>query len=87
MPIDRHSGARTTFASPEPKNTAVTCIGKSRCSWLPDLPFGHPGMTILGFIGLLLTLLATGCADSRAASDNDKRPVFYGGVSSGGSPP
>jgi hypothetical protein len=42
-------------------------------------------MTILGFVGLLL--LAAGCADNGTASDNDKPPVFYGGVSSGGSRP
>ncbi|MBO0739445.1 MAG: hypothetical protein J2P48_23395 [Alphaproteobacteria bacterium] len=41
----------------------------------------------LSGVMLVLTLLAAGCADSGAASDNDKRPVFYGGVSSGVSLP
>jgi hypothetical protein len=46
---------------------------------------GTSGATLMtaGFAaGLLLTLLSA-CADSGAASDNDKRPVFYGGVSGG----
>jgi hypothetical protein len=34
-------------------------------------------------IGLVLALSAAGCADTGAASDNDKRGVFYGGVSGG----
>jgi hypothetical protein len=34
----------------------------------------------LGVIGLLLSLTLAGCADSAAGSDNDKRGVFYGGV-------
>jgi hypothetical protein len=38
-------------------------------------------------IGLLLALSAAGCADTGAASDNDKRGVFYGGVSAGGTRP
>ncbi len=38
-------------------------------------------------IGLMLSLLAAGCADPGAASDNDKRGVFYGGVSAGGTRP
>jgi hypothetical protein len=38
-------------------------------------------------IGLLLALLTAGCADTGAASDNDKRGVFYGGVSAGGTRP
>jgi hypothetical protein len=38
-------------------------------------------------IGLLLALLAAGCADTGAASDNDKRGVFYGGVSASGPRP
>ena len=37
----------------------------------------------LAFIGLLLSLAVTGCADTGAASDNDKRGVFYGGISGG----
>jgi hypothetical protein len=38
-------------------------------------------------IWLLLLLLVAGCADSGAASDNDSRGVFYGGISGGGSRP
>jgi hypothetical protein len=38
-------------------------------------------------IGLMLLLLAAGCADVGATSDNDKRGVFYGGVSAGGARP
>jgi hypothetical protein len=38
-------------------------------------------------MGLMLSLLATGCADAGATSDNDKRGVFYGGVSAGGTRP
>jgi hypothetical protein len=38
-------------------------------------------------IGLLLALLTAGCADTGATSDNDKRGVFYGGVSAGGTRP
>jgi len=38
-------------------------------------------------IGLLLGLLTAGCTDTGAASDNDKRGVFYGGVSAGGARP
>jgi hypothetical protein len=34
-------------------------------------------------IVLLLPLLVAGCADTGAASDNDKRGVFYGGISGG----
>jgi hypothetical protein len=41
----------------------------------------------LAVIGFLLALLATGCADPGATSDNDKRGVFYGGVSAGGTRP
>jgi len=37
-------------------------------------------------MALMLSLVA-GCADSGAASDNDKRGVFYGGVSAGGTRP
>lgn len=36
---------------------------------------------------LLLSLLAAGCANNDAASDNDNRGVFYGGVTGGGSWP
>jgi len=38
-------------------------------------------------MALMLSLVAAGCADSGAASDNDKRGVFYGGVSAGGTRP
>jgi len=34
-------------------------------------------------IGMVLSLAMGGCADTSAASDNDKRGVFYGGVSGG----
>jgi hypothetical protein len=35
-------------------------------------------------VGLLLPLLVAACSDAGTASDNGKRPVFYGGVSGGG---
>jgi hypothetical protein len=38
-------------------------------------------------MGLVLSLLTAGCADSGSASDNDKRGGFYGGVSAGGTRP
>jgi hypothetical protein len=38
-------------------------------------------------VGLLLTLLFAGCADTGSASDDGKRPVFYGGVTGGGTWP
>jgi hypothetical protein len=38
-------------------------------------------------MALMLSLLAAGCADPGASSDNDKRGVFYGGVSAGGARP
>jgi len=38
-------------------------------------------------IALMLSLMAAGCADPDSASDNDKRGVFYGGVSAGGTLP
>jgi hypothetical protein len=38
-------------------------------------------------MALMLSLVAAGCADTGAASDNDKRGVFYGGVSAGGTRP
>jgi hypothetical protein len=38
-------------------------------------------------IGLMLSLLAAGCADRDTASDNDKHGEFYGGVSAGGTRP
>jgi hypothetical protein len=37
----------------------------------------------LALIGLLLSLAVAGCADTSAGSDNDKRGVFYGGVTGG----
>ena len=38
-------------------------------------------------IGLLFVLLTAGCADAGGTSDKDKRGVFYGGVSAGGTRP
>ncbi len=38
-------------------------------------------------IALVLSLAISGCADTSAASDDDKRGVFYGGVSGGRSWP
>ena len=38
-------------------------------------------------VGLLLALLTAGCADTGSTSDNDKRGVFYGGVTGGGTRP
>jgi hypothetical protein len=38
-------------------------------------------------LGLLVVLLVAGCADSGNSSDNDKRGVFYGGISAGGARP
>jgi hypothetical protein len=38
-------------------------------------------------IALMLLLMAAGCTDPGATSDNDKRGVFYGGVSAGGTRP
>jgi hypothetical protein len=38
-------------------------------------------------MGLVLSLLAAGCTDAGATSDNDKRGVFYGGVSAVGTRP
>ena len=37
--------------------------------------------------GLLLALWGAGCTDTGTASDNDKRPVFYGGVTGGHTSP
>ena len=34
-------------------------------------------------IGIVLSFAMAGCADTSAASDNDKRGVFYGGISGG----
>ena len=84
MLIEGHSGARAALANPEPRNTGITKAGKSRCLWVPGLPFGHPGMTILILIGVV-AVLAAGCADSgNAGSDSERHPVFYGGVAAGG---
>jgi hypothetical protein len=44
-------------------------------------------MPPIAVIWLLLSLLAAGCADTGGASDNDRRGVFYGGISGGGSRP
>jgi hypothetical protein len=41
----------------------------------------------LALVALLLALTAAGCADTAASSDNDRRPVFYGGVTGGGARP
>jgi hypothetical protein len=42
---------------------------------------------LFALIGLLLSLLAAGCADSGAASDDKRHPVFYGGTTGGGTWP
>lgn len=41
----------------------------------------------LALIGLFLTFSAAGCADRGTATDDDRRGVFYGGVTAGGSRP
>ena len=38
-------------------------------------------------LGLVLSLLTASCADTGTTSDNDKRGVFSGGVSAGGTRP
>jgi hypothetical protein len=38
-------------------------------------------------LGFLASLLVAACADSGNSSDNDKRGVFYGGISAGGTRP
>jgi hypothetical protein len=38
-------------------------------------------------MGLVLAALVAGCTDSGAGSDNDRRGIFYGGVSGGGARP
>jgi hypothetical protein len=35
------------------------------------------------FAALLLLLAVAGCADTATGSDNDKRGIFYGGLSGG----
>jgi hypothetical protein len=87
MPVHRHSEARAaprvTARGPEPRKASLSEPGKGRCSSFPGLPCRPPGMTILALIGLLLTLWSAGCAETGTTSDNDKRPVFYGGVNGG----
>jgi hypothetical protein len=41
----------------------------------------------VALIGLVLSTLVAGCADSGPSSDNDKRGGFYGGITSGGGRP
>ena len=38
-------------------------------------------------LALLLSIAAASCAAPNTGSDNDKRGVFYGGVSAGGARP
>jgi hypothetical protein len=38
-------------------------------------------------LGFLATLLVAGCVNKDAASDNDQRGGFYGGISAGGTRP
>jgi hypothetical protein len=38
-------------------------------------------------IGLVLSVLIGGCTASGTAADDDKHPVFYGGVTAGGTRP
>src|SRR5215469_11162002 len=40
--------------------------------------------SVFAVLGLVLPLLAAGCADTGSSSDNDRHSVFYGGVSGGG---
>jgi hypothetical protein len=42
---------------------------------------------IFAVIGLMLAVLAAGCADTGGTSDNDKRGVFYGVITGGGTRP
>lgn len=41
----------------------------------------------LALIAVSLSLLAAGCADTGAGSDDDKRGSFYGGITGGGTRP
>jgi hypothetical protein len=41
----------------------------------------------LALLALVLGLLAAGCAETGTSSDNDRRGVLYGGVSTGGARP
>ena len=46
------------------------------------------GLAVIGLLLALLTAgLTAGCADPGSTSDNDKRGVFYGGVTGGGTWP
>jgi hypothetical protein len=38
-------------------------------------------------LGLVVTLLAAGCANKDTASDNNQRGGLYGGISAGGTRP
>lgn len=49
-------------------------------------PLGYSAMAKIGVTALILALLA-GCIDRGAATDNDKRGVFYGGISAGSARP
>ena len=87
-----HSGARATPASPEPRNTSRRNLGKAgvhalRASRNDGVDERMKRRHWFSVMALMLSLVAAGCADSGAASDNDKRGVFYGGVSAGGTRP
>jgi hypothetical protein len=43
--------------------------------------------SFLTVIGLMLSLVGVGCANSGSSSDHDNRGVFYGGVTGGGTWP
>src|SRR3981081_2821779 len=43
--------------------------------------------TLIAVLVMLLSLLVAGWAGTGVASDNDRRAVFYGGISGGGSRP
>jgi hypothetical protein len=53
----------------------------------PRVGVGAPTKSWVALIALLLSLFFAGCVGSGAASDDDKHPVFYGGVTGGGSWP
>ena len=65
----------------------------SRRKKTPDKPCHFTGCDAmrpwfrLAIIGILLSLVGGGCADTGASSGNDKRGIFYGGVSGGGTWP
>jgi hypothetical protein len=42
---------------------------------------------LAALLALLVSLLMAGCADNGAASDNQRRGGFYGGISGGGTWP